>query len=307
MLFHSPATRRQLASLHFAQNKAPLLPVHFRLESGWYFACDVSLIRLMTYLIDPVPWDSRFFGFPIGKIEVPYHYIPEELNAALQEAHQNFRLLFITQTGNGPDSLTLLGNDCPCLARKLFYKKDVPEHVDSFDAHIKAYASTFCSPALERLAVQSGTFNQFRQDPRLAPHFEQLYLTWINFAVTKELADSVWTWHEEGKHVGLATVRCAKRIDSQSGETEKEGRIGMLSVDQDYRRQKIGTNLLKACDYWCSSLNIPVNSIVTQKENEPTIALCEKLGFLRDHENSVYHYWSPDWSYDIRRGWIVKG
>jgi len=260
----------------------------------------------MTYPIAPAQWDSRFFGFPIGNIELPDHYTIEELETTLQECQTKFRLLFVTVPGEGPDSLLLRGNHCPCYARKLFFKKDVPKNVDLFDSRIRAYTSTFCSSALERLAVQSGAMTQFRQDPELAPRFEQLFLTWINFAVTKELADSIWTWYENGQHFGLVTIRCAKHVDAKTGQTLKEGRIGMLSVDVRQRRRGIGMHLIKACDFWCSSLDIPVNALATQKDNEPVIALCEKNGFKQDRETSIYHCWSPGWIYDVHRGWVVS-
>ena len=260
----------------------------------------------MTYPITLARWDSQFFSFPIGNLDLPGNHDQEKLEKTLCEAHSKFRLLFVSASGEGPDSFTLLGNKCPCYARKLFLKKDVPKNVDSFDSRVRAYTSTFCSPALERLAVQSGTMTQFRQDPELAPHFEQLFLTWINFAVTKELADSIWTHYENGKHLGLVTIRSAKQIDFNTGQMEKEGRIGMLAVDSGHRRQRIGTQLIKACDFWCSSLDIPVNAIATQKENEAAIALCKQLGFQQDRETSVYHYWSPGWIYDAHRGWIVN-
>jgi hypothetical protein len=54
-------------------------------------------------------------------------------------------------------------------------------------------------------------------------------------------------------------------------------------------------------------LDIPVNAIVVQRDNDPVIALCEKLGFRQDREGSVYHYWSPGWTYDVRCGWTVSG
>jgi len=257
----------------------------------------------MTYPIDPVRWDSQFFGFPIGKIELPGDYTKEQLEATLEDARAKYRLLFVSVLGEGPDSLSLLGNVCPCRVRKLSFRKDIPKNVELFDPHIQAYVSTFCSSALERLAVQSGTMTQFRQDPELSPHFERLFLTWINFAVSKELADSIWTWHENGQHQGLVTIRCAKRMDQTTGSVEREARIGMLSVDAPHRRKGIGTHLIQACDFWCSSLDIPVSALSTQKDNEPTIALCKKLGFRQDCETAVYHYWSPGWIYDTHRGW----
>ena len=297
---------RQLRTFAPSRVAVPSLLLRcFRLGFFWRFF-PVIRIRPMTYSITPAHWDSQFFSFPIGNVELLRDYSKEDLEATLYEAHTKYRLLFISVSGEGPDLLTLHGNRCPCYARKLFFKKDVPQRVDLFDRHIRAYTSTFCTPALERLAVQSGTMTQFRQDPEIALHFEQLFLTWINFAVSRELADSIWTYHENGQHLGLVTVRSAKHVDPASGQVAKEGRIGMLAVDSAHRRQGIGTELIKACDYWCSSLNIPVNAIATQKDNESSIALCTKLGFQRDRETSIYHYWSPGWIYDIRKGWAVN-
>ena len=270
----------------------------------YVFPCDP--LEPMTYPITPAHWDSQFFTFPVGNLELPGDYDRDALDTTLQEAHARFRLVFVSVCGEGPNSLSLLGSQCPCYARKLFLKKEVPHNIGFDVPSIRAYTSTFCTSALERLAVQSGTMTQFRQDPELAAHFEQLFLAWINFAVTKELADSIWTCYEKGQHLGLVTIRSAKQVDPKTGRMEKEGRIGMLAVDVNHRRQGIGTQLIKACDFWCSSLDIPVNAIATQRDNEPAIALCKKLGFRQDREASVYHYWSPGWIYDAHHGWIVN-
>ncbi|MDR0328312.1 MAG: GNAT family N-acetyltransferase, partial [Planctomycetaceae bacterium] len=219
---------------------------------------------MTAYQIIPARWESQFLSFPIGNVELPSDYTADELETTLQEAQSKFRLVFVSVRGDGPDSLSLFGRPCPCYTRKIYLKKDVPKNIEFDTPDIRPYTSTFCSPALERLAVQSGTMTQFRQDPELAPHFEQLFLTWINFAVSKELADSIWTYYEDGKHIGLVTIRSAKHVDSQSGQMEKEGRIGMLAVDAAHRRKGIGTHLINVCDFWCSSLNIPVNALVTQ-------------------------------------------
>ena len=257
----------------------------------------------MAYPITFAQWDSQFFSFPIGNLELPKNYDQEELETTLQDARAKYRLVFVSLQGEGGDSLSLLGQQCPCYARKLFFKKEVPKNTDFNGPSIRTYTSTFCTPALERLAVQSGTMTQFSQDPELAARFEQLFLAWINFAVTKELADSIWTCFEKGQHLGLVTIRSAKHVNPDTGQIVKEGRIGMLAVDAKHRRRGLGTQLIRTCECWCSSLNIPTSAIATHKNNESAIALCTKLGFHQDRETSVYHYWSPGWIYDARRGW----
>ncbi|MDR2115404.1 MAG: GNAT family N-acetyltransferase [Planctomycetaceae bacterium] len=258
----------------------------------------------MTYPVSYAEWDSRFFGFPIGNIDIPSGYSHELLEQSLQTARERFRLICITLHENGPEELLIHNVLCPCYDRKIVFKKLIGDNIPPIDSHVRSYTSSFCSPMLERLAIQSGMRTRFKNDPELSAHYEQLFLTWINYAVTKELADSIWTWYEAGQHIGLATIRCAKRIHPETGEIEREGRIGLFSVDSKHRHRGIGAGLFSACDFWCSSLSIPSSSIVTQRDNTAMIALCQKTGFEIKREESVYHYWSPGWVYDVHRGWL---
>ncbi|MDR3183693.1 MAG: GNAT family N-acetyltransferase [Planctomycetaceae bacterium] len=256
-------------------------------------------------------WDSRFFGFPIGNLEVPDGCTKETFDAILQEAHLKYRLVTVTLNGDGPETLPVSAAVCPCYARQLHFKKlyvqkNPQDTAAEQNPNVRVYTSSFCTPALERLAVQSGTLTRFRLDPELSARYEQLFLAWIHNAVGKELADSIWTWVDNGQHEGLVTIRCAKRTNPHTGEVEREGRIGMLAVDSKHRGHGIGQHLLEACDFWCNSLDIPVSAIITQKDNVPVRSLCEKVGFQLDRESSVYHYWSPGWLYDMHRGWVVQ-
>lgn len=261
----------------------------------------------MTYPVSLYEWESSFFGFPIGGITLPADFSPESLEESLRYGRDRYRLICITLETSGPEMLATSDVPCVCYDRKMTMKKHVPENVPSLDPHVKSYTSSFCSKWLERLAIQSGALTRFKRDPELATQYERLFLTWINYSVTGELADSIWTWREGEKHVGLVTIRCAKRIHPETGALEREGRIGMLAVDEQYRRRGIGRQLFEACDFWCSSLEIPAAAIVTQQENVEAIALCEKLGFRKTKEESIYHYWSPGWVYDAHRGWIRLG
>ncbi|MDR2346332.1 MAG: GNAT family N-acetyltransferase [Planctomycetaceae bacterium] len=260
----------------------------------------------MPYSILPVLWESKFFAFPIGRLELPADYSPKQLEESLHESHNRFRLVCISLDSNGPDSIPINGAQCVCFDRRLRLVKSVPHNVTGLDTHVRAYTSTFCSKWLEQLAVQSGQLSRFKRDPELSPHFERLFLTWINYSVSGELADSIWTWREGNRHVGLVTIRCIRRQINNQGGIERDGCIELLAVDNQYRRQGIGTHLFDACDFWCSSLDMKNVTLTTQLENEQTIKLCEKIGYKHAGKSTVYHYWNTGWVYDTRYGWISK-
>lgn len=260
----------------------------------------------MNYPVSLIEWESRFFGFPIGAVDLPSDFSESHFEESIRAAQKRFRLIYVTLNKEGPDELTTPEALCRCYDRRVILKKPVPSNVPHLDPHVRSYTSTFCSRDLERLAIQSGGLTRFRRDPELSMQFERLFLTWINYAVSADMADSIWTWQEGREHVGLVTIRCAKRTNPKTGSLEREGWIGMLAVDEKYRRRGIGMQLFEACDFWCSSLDIPVSSVVTQRENEPTLALCEKIGYKPTSQESIYHYWSPGWVYDAHRGWICR-
>lgn len=261
----------------------------------------------MSYSVNLIEWESRFYGFPIGGIDLPANFSQGTLDETLRLAKERFRLVVLTVRGNGPQELSTPAALSICYDRRFVMKKPVPMNVPSLDPHVKAYKSAFCSKWLERLAVQSGVMSRFKRDPELSMQYERLFLTWINYSVSGELADSIWTWKEGKKDVGLVTIRCAKRIHPETKDQEREGRVGMLAVDSEYRRRGIGRQLFEACDFWCSSLSIPTVTIVADKENGETVALCEKIGYEIAFEESVYHYWAPGWVYDAHRGWTRHG
>ena len=260
----------------------------------------------MSYQIHPVDWESAFFGFPIGSLEIPANFSLQELLETFQQWRQRFRLVYVFRQEFGPETLESLDAPCPRYDQRMTFKKTISAAVPPVDEHIKPYTSTICSKQIEALAIKSGTMTRFKRDPELSLQYERLFLTWINNSVSGGLADSIWTWRENDKMVGLVTVRCARRIRPDNGQTEREARIGMLAVDEDFRRKGIAGALLNACEFWCHSLDIPTASIVTQSDNAATIALCEKSGYELAERDSVYHYWFPGWAYDARRGWVCQ-
>ena|GEM_PF-1990197 len=252
-----------------------------------------------------VNWESQFFGFPVGRIELPVGFSESKLDEVLREAKKKYRLIEVIFQGNGADTLQTADVPCVCCDRHYLLKKPVSHNVP-LDPHIKVYTSGLCSKQLERLAVQSESLIRIKRDPELSPHYERLLVTWINRSVSGELADSIWTWKQDGDHIGLVIIRKILSANQRSDSPEYEGRIGILAVDSNFHGVGITEQMFEACDFWCSSLDIPTVSFIAQKNNKRSILTCEKTGYEIVAEVTIYHYWSPDWIYDVRCGWTQR-
>ncbi|HBT76318.1 MAG TPA: hypothetical protein DEB39_05195 [Planctomycetaceae bacterium] len=260
----------------------------------------------MTYVVERIDWDSSFLGYPVGMLELCSGFETGKLKETLSQYRSQFRLIFVALEEQGPETLPTPDAPCVCYDRKVVFKKTITAPPRPVDPHVQAYTSPICTKQMEQLAIKSGRYSRFKKDPELSPQYERLFLTWINNSVCNGLSDSIWTWRDKSKILGLMTLRYAKRVNLRSGQWEREARVGMLGVHDEYRRQGIGTALLNVCDFWCDSLNIPVASLITQVDNEATCGLCLKQGYKQVAEESVYHYWSPFWSYHPHRGWEYR-
>lgn len=261
----------------------------------------------MSYNIEPVPWDSKFFDFPVAQVQLPSDFSHSRLKEALDKVKSLYRLVYITVEHDGPEEISGFEAPCVCYDRKIVYATHTVSPAPAVDARIYAHTDMTCPKRLEILAVLSGTHSRFLKDPQLSPFYERLFLTWVNGSITGGLADAVWVWQgDDGKPAGLVTARCFKTHDPKTGETNKEGRVGLLAVAPEYRKRGAGFALLGACNYWADSIGVPTISLATQKDNLAVCNLCLKSGFKPTSEISIYHYWPPGWSYNPRRGWCCS-
>ncbi|MCL2304686.1 MAG: GNAT family N-acetyltransferase [Planctomycetaceae bacterium] len=258
----------------------------------------------MIYTIFPVDWDSKFFGFPVGRINLNADFSLENLNETLRLGKNDFRLIYLFLKEKGPNEFEGFEVPCVCYDRKLVYEKKVHTLPSELDPRLRLYTEAACTKRMESLAVISGLQSRFRRDPQTSPFYEQLFLTWISNAILGGTADAIWVWQgDDGKPSGLATVRVVKQTNSPTGQTVKEGRIGMLAVEEKYCGRGVGSSLIKACEYWSISAGLDQVSLAVPAECPAYNRVCNKAGYIPGSEISVYHYWSPSWEYDPRQGW----
>lgn len=258
----------------------------------------------MIYTVFKVEWDTKFFGFPVGRINLSADFSSEKLAQTLDQVKNEYRLVYVFLKDKGPEEIASLSAPCKCYDRKLVFEKAVPKEAPELDHKLRLYTESACTKRLEMLAVISGQQSRFSRDPQIKPFYEQLFLTWINNSVLGGMADAIWTWRgDDGKPSGLATVRVVKHNDPTTGKVVKEARIGMLAVEEKYRRQGVATSLLKACEYWSVSLDLDKISLVVPADCPAYVQLCEKAEYQPGTEVSVYHYWTPDWVYHPKWGW----
>jgi dTDP-4-amino-4,6-dideoxy-D-galactose acyltransferase len=222
-------------------------------------------------MIERLNWDSDFFDYPVGRINVGENF---DFQKFISEA-QGFSLVYImSQTALAENSLLKL------VDRKLvFCKQLVDNHFDSEIIEFDSVKHKF--DELLNLAFLSGKFSRFRLDQEFkANEFERLYRQWIESALL-DSETTVLVHVEDETITGFVSVET---------KPNKAARIGLIAVSEDFQGRRIGLKLVQAACSMANQKGNTVLEVVTQAENQAAVSLYQKSGFSLISSTFIYHY-----------------
>lgn len=238
---------------------------------------------LMEYGVQSLPWDTQFFGFPVGRLK-GRRFTEAQLREVIQLAREDgWRLVYwFVEPTDSVSAASARALGIPLTDRKARFAQSVPAVPPSISTDI--FPTDELTPRLLELARQSGHHSRFRVDPVFqAGVYERLYEHWIRSSVSGQTARQVLVYQpiEEREALGLVTL----------GYQTTHLNIGLLAVQQEYRSQGIGKHLVDAAFYYAHAWQLPEVQVTTQLDNEGACRFYEREGFERIHEEHVYHLW----------------
>lgn len=244
----------------------------------------------MSELLEVLPWDSEFFGLPVGRI-LSNRLNQESVTSLLGAAQQSgLRCLYFEANPDDPLTVTTVEKhgfslvDVRVVLEHPFDQRPAPvprypiplELVihDSQDHHL---------PRLREISAQIGYISRFYFDQNFGLEAsERLYRRWIENAC-RGWADKVLIarWGEEGEIVGL--ISCTLR--------ERVAHIQLAGVHSDHRQRGVGTGLVQAALDWARDQQAQRMEVVTQARNVPAQRLYQQMGFFTRSMTLYYHKW----------------
>lgn len=227
-------------------------------------------------MIEKVNWDSDFFRYPVGSLEVTSNSLEDISHENLNR--QDYRLLYIYSKSelSGYAHFNMVD-------KKITYKKKLcvdqgKKSLVEFDDNKHKYTE------LLELAYLSGKFSRFRTDKNFKnDEFSRLYKTWLDRSLAKDIAFKVLVSLEDDVITGFVTLKEKNKKCSQ---------IGLIAVNNNFQGKRIGTKLIKECEIWSIENGYSELEVVTQFENKAARGLYEKNGFEVYNELYIYHYWN---------------
>lgn len=211
-------------------------------------------------------WDSEFFGYKIGLIDINNSDFDPDLHFNSQ-----FDLIYLFSNKNQVSDQLSEHVDI-----KITYEK-YSAFVEEMPNNIEEYKGKLTNDLLY-LALLSGHHSRFKKDVYLANHYESLYKTWIQKSIDGEIADKVLIFKVSFKILGFITLK----------EINECVQIGLIAVDENHMGKGIGSSLLKAISYIYPNKKIIVS---TQEVNKEANAIYIKNGFFVNKRQYIYHLW----------------
>lgn len=236
-------------------------------------------------LFQILDWDSNFFGYKIAKANASNLKRDELKNLLSRLSHLNVRLVYwFVNPKDEASNRTAKYNNGFLADDRITYKISLsnyhPEKVDY--QHLKSYLHKPLNTKLLSLALQSGFYSRYKQDKKFVHNeFTKLYTKWLERSLNGEIAKEVIVYIDNEIEKGLVTL----------GVKDNYGSIGLLAVDKNFRGRSIGKQLINATLVRFKKLGYRDVKVTTQKKNKIACKFYEKLGFVEENVQNVYHFW----------------
>lgn len=231
---------------------------------------------------DYLAWDSEFFNKKIGKIDleaVDRNLLAAGLKNAKFEGYQ-LLYIFLPETLFLNDEILIQFNG-KLVDRKVEFQFILKDGLFNTNL-VEEYESTVLTDDLEKMSYLSGRYSRFYTDRGFdLRDYYRLYHTWISKSINRELADKVFVILENGKSVGMITLKLQENV----------GRIGLIAVSESAQGRGYGWHLVEACKKSLSESGIKRLEVVTQLSNQPACRFYKRCGFKKISVTNIYHFW----------------
>jgi len=231
--------------------------------------------------IEKLHWDSIFFEYPIGKIEIKELHIEQYDDFMANIYKSGMKLIYVFPLDQISKN-TLTANKIPLIDTKVIFEKKDNFIIRNIE-NIKSYDNTEKYLTIEKLAFLSGKFSRFKKDINFTKNeFHKLYTEWIKKSICKEIATDVLVFKDADRIIGFVSYK----IDQSNNII-----IGLIAVDTDTQSKGIGKTLMQSIENIAVQNNINKIFVSTQLDNKQAMAFYQSNGYKIKEQKEIYHLW----------------
>jgi len=228
-------------------------------------------------------WDSDFFGFPVARI-TEKNINKQQLKSIIDELKQNHVSLAYWSV-NTKDVLS----DESAKSLNGFFTGEKVIYVKKLDSFKKSslslnkelikYSEKKPDKDLLDLIVEGGIFSRFYVDHKIGKkQYEELHKLWMTNSVKN---NTIFVKKDDDKIIAFVSLN----------EKNNRGNIDFIVVNKNYRGKGLAAMLMKNAHIWFASNGYQTVQADTQIENTNACKMYEKLGYIKETTEKIYHFW----------------
>ncbi len=239
----------------------------------------------MNELCRHLEWDTAFFGYNIGRVNVNRLTLESlaQIDAWCDDVQIDC-LYFLADSGDYETAWIANQNGFNYVDTRITWTLTMT-HAPLLSTSEQAIRLGIPSdlPALKGIARTNHRDSRFYFDPVFpVERSNVLFETWIEKSLAGSLADTVLVITENDHPIGYSAVQF----------TPLGGQINLIGVSPELRGQGVGTQLLRASLFHFWDRGLPHIDVVTQGRNLGAQRLYAKQGFIPSATSNWYHRWS---------------
>lgn len=234
-------------------------------------------------MIKHLQWDSDFFGFPIGVINMNNEPEWDSFIPVFKQKASKFKLIyFITGEELLLPAKFLKDLNGRLINQRVLYSKQIMQADSNCPAYISEHKETKVHDDFIELAYLSGYYSRFKIDTNFpAGKFKELYKTWIRRSLERSIADRIFVASHNGKIKAMVTC---KYNDSLC-------KIGLVAVSESEQGKGTGRYLIQLTEEHAFKKGLIKIQVPTQSNNIIACRFYKKQGFSPIRITNYYHFW----------------
>jgi dTDP-4-amino-4,6-dideoxy-D-galactose acyltransferase len=227
--------------------------------------------------VSKLNWDTHFFGFPIGRINIEKNKEVFNIDEFLTKV-EKYKLVYIFSDCELFDIAELKLVDEKVMFHKQIENKSIDTEIADYNVEKHDYNQ------LLDLAYVSGVNSRFRTDENFSLYeYKKLYKKWLDKSINPETETRVLINQTNGIVTGFISIE----------KTEEDiATIGLLAVNSQFRGHNIASKLLANAEGLLSKESFKFLEVATQKNNLPAMKLYLKNNFRIKSKTYIHHFWN---------------